>query len=406
MPSKYNLANFGVSAKQENLYRKADVKFFRKVQSSYPSQILAIDLIDASKDFRYEDLKFIMVGIDVFSRKGFVSFLDSKNTNDYIKGLEQLLFDKIPYDQQPVFQEDAFESTFPNNVELIPAFIKKNMRNINTLVNSAEERYAQQLKFAQLIAKQKNYDQFKDKLSKGVLSLVEKALSGGGGADEEIIPKDEDLPHIQKRIPTYIWSDKEGALTSAVIKNFLADYHIAVYHTEGVKIHNPVAERFIRTMKEQLEKIFDAKQERSEVLIETDKKQKSVKNSRQIIESWLAVYNETPHSAIYNKKPNDIYDYKYYDWIMDKNDELLKKYRKSLPKSELTPKFKVGDKVHILAQKTRFEKGYTRRFDANKVFEVETLRHTFPVQYRLKDIIGSFYQKELILVNQRSQKKP
>ena len=65
------------------------------------------------------------------------------------------------------------------------------------------------------------------------------------------------------------------------------------------------------------------------------------------------------------------------------------------------PKFKVNDRVRITKYKNIFSKGYTENW-SREIFIIDSVLKTNPWTYRLKDfngekIIGSFYEKELLL---------
>ena len=65
------------------------------------------------------------------------------------------------------------------------------------------------------------------------------------------------------------------------------------------------------------------------------------------------------------------------------------------------PKFKVNDRVRITKYKNIFSKGYTENW-SREIFIIDSVLKTNPWTYKLKDlngekIIGSFYEKELLL---------
>ena len=64
-------------------------------------------------------------------------------------------------------------------------------------------------------------------------------------------------------------------------------------------------------------------------------------------------------------------------------------------------KFKVNDRVRITKYKNIFSKGYTENW-SREIFIIDSVLKTNPWTYKLKDlngekIIGSFYEKELLL---------
>ena len=96
-------------------------------------------------------------------------------------------------------------------------------------------------------------------------------------------------------------------------------------------------------------------------------------------------YNNTYHQSI-NKKPINA-DY----------SALTKK----IETSHKAPKFKVIDRVRITKSKNIFSKGYTEN-RSREISVIDSFFKTNPWTYKIKDlnvekIIGSFYEKELLL---------
>ena len=65
------------------------------------------------------------------------------------------------------------------------------------------------------------------------------------------------------------------------------------------------------------------------------------------------------------------------------------------------PKFKSDDRVRITKYKNIFSKGYTKNW-SREIFIIDSLLKTNPWTYKTKDlngkkIIGSFYEKKLLL---------
>ena len=96
-------------------------------------------------------------------------------------------------------------------------------------------------------------------------------------------------------------------------------------------------------------------------------------------------YNNTYHHSINKKSINA--DYSALTEKIETN-----------PK---TPKFKASDRVRITKYKNIFSKGYTENW-SREIFIIDSVLKTNPWTYKLKDlngekIIGSFYEKELLL---------
>ena len=103
-------------------------------------------------------------------------------------------------------------------------------------------------------------------------------------------------------------------------------------------------------------------------------------------------YNNTYHRTI-KMKPADVKDNTYIDSM-------------ELPSSnDKDPKFKVGDHIRISKYQNIFAMGYTPNW-SEEVFVIKKLKNTVPWAYIIndlngKEIIGTFYEKELQKTNQQ-----
>ena len=143
-------------------------------------------------------------------------------------------------------------------------------------------------------------------------------------------------------------------------------------YNEGKSV---VAERFIRTLKNKIYKhstaisknvYFDA------------------------LNDIVDKYNNTYHKTI-KMKPTDVAD----DSFAEYNEE----------SNEKDPKFKVGDHVRISECKNIFAKGCTPNWP-EEIFVIKKIKNVVPWSYVISDlngeeIIGSFYEKELLKTNQK-----
>ena len=101
-------------------------------------------------------------------------------------------------------------------------------------------------------------------------------------------------------------------------------------------------------------------------------------------------YNNTYHRTI-KIKPVDVKDSRYIDFKKEVNDK--------------DPKFKVGDHVRISKYKNVFAKGYTPNW-SEEVLVISKFKNAVPWTYVIndlngKEIIGTFYEKELQKTNQQ-----
>ena len=142
-------------------------------------------------------------------------------------------------------------------------------------------------------------------------------------------------------------------------------------HNEGKSF---VAERLIRTSKNKIYKYMT-----------------SVSKSIYIdkLDDIVNKYNNTYHNII-KMKPVDVKSNTYIDSSKEINNE--------------DPKFKIGDIVRISTYKNVSAKGYTPNW-SEEVFVIKKVKNTVPWTYFIndlnrKEIVGTFYEKELQKTNQ------
>ena len=143
-------------------------------------------------------------------------------------------------------------------------------------------------------------------------------------------------------------------------------------HNEGKCV---VAERFIRTLKNKIYKYMTSVSKN----VYIDK-----------LDDIVNEYNNTYHRTI-KMKPVDVKDNTYIDFKKEVNDK--------------DPKFKVSDHVRISKYKNIFAQGYTPNW-SEEVFIIKKVKNTVPWRYIIndlngKEIIGTFYEKELQKTNQQ-----
>ena len=107
------------------------------------------------------------------------------------------------------------------------------------------------------------------------------------------------------------------------------------------------------------------------------------------LDDIVGEYNNKYHRTI-KMKPVDVKDNTYIDFKKEVNDK--------------DPKFKVGDHVRISKYKNIFAKGYTPNW-SEEVFVVSKIKNAVPWTYvindlSVKEIIGTFYEKEMQKTNQ------
>ena len=144
-------------------------------------------------------------------------------------------------------------------------------------------------------------------------------------------------------------------------------------YNEGKSV---VAERFIRTLKNKIDKYMT-----------------SISNNVYIdkLNDIVNEYNDTYHRTI-KMKPIDAKDNTYINIDKEVDDK--------------NPKFKVGDHVRISKYKINFAKGYTPNW-FEEICVIKKIISTVPWTYEINDlngvqIFGTFYEKELQKTNQKN----
>ena len=176
---------------------------------------------------------------------------------------------------------------------------------------------------------------------------------------------------FEERKPVKMWVDKGKQFYNKDVKDL-----IELYSTEN-EAKSSVVERWIRTMKEKMNKYFSTKS--TNVYIDQ-------------LPDLVKEYNNTRHSSI-----------KMTPVKASKKENELKVWRNLYPEHleirDINPKFSVGDKVRISKKKKTFEKGYTTRW-TEEIFTIIKVKLTSPVTYKIADlngeeIQGTFYEPEL-----------
>ena len=179
------------------------------------------------------------------------------------------------------------------------------------------------------------------------------------------------------RQPRLLWTDKGKEFYNKNVNQLLSRKNIKLYSTENEE-KSSVIERFNRTIKQQMWKMFSANNN----TIYFDK-----------IGELLKTYNSSFHRSV-KMAPISASD------IKNKHQVFANLYSDEIYKQVKKPKFQIGDKVRISKYKRKlFDKGFTPNW-TEEVFVINDILHTKPVTYRLVDlqgeaVTGSFYEPEL-----------
>ena len=181
---------------------------------------------------------------------------------------------------------------------------------------------------------------------------------------------------INKRKPTYLWTDKGTEFYNSTFKDFLKENGITLYSTQNVE-KSSVIERFNRTLKSEMFKQF------------------TIQNNTiytEILPKIVEEYNKRYHNTVKmtpkeaSKKTNESIAY-------------LNSYHSGAPQRLKKPYFKIGDKVRISKYRGIFDKSYKGNW-SEELFIINKIQPTVPITYKIKDLLGedikgSFYQQEL-----------
>ena len=179
------------------------------------------------------------------------------------------------------------------------------------------------------------------------------------------------------RQPKLLWTDKGKEFYNKNVNQLLSRKNIKLYSTENEE-KSSVAERFNRTIKQKMWKMFSANNN----MIYFDK-----------IDELLKNYNSSFHRSV-QMSPNAASD------IKNKHQVFANLYSDEIYKQVKKPKFRIGDKVRISKYKRKlFDKGFTPNL-TEEIFVIDDILNTKPVTYRLVDlqgetVTGSFYEPEL-----------
>ena len=191
---------------------------------------------------------------------------------------------------------------------------------------------------------------------------------------ESIVEGFKKILDDSNRKPNKIWVNHGSEFYNNKFKSSLKENDIEIYSifNEG---KSDVVERFIKTFKNKIYKHMT-----------TIGKNVYFNDLNNIVKK----YSNNVHSSK-KMKPKDVNDYSFVEYDEETN--------------KISPKFKVGDNVRISKYKNIFAKGYTPNW-SEEVFVVNKVQNTVPWTYlindlNVKEIKGSFYEKELQKTNQK-----
>lgn len=207
----------------------------------------------------------------------------------------------------------------------------------------------------------------KDKTSKSVTDAFERILE-----------------RSDNRLPVCFQSDRGKEFIGKDFQDFLKRYNITFRATKNPEIKAAVAERFLRTLKQNIWRYFSQNRTRRYIDI-----------LEQIIES----YNRSWHSGI-RMIPREVDRYNAHVAF----NNLKHRYQAKTEKRKC--KFGVGDHVRISRKKSPFDKGYESGWTRELFKIVRVSRTREPPVYYLTDLQDEpldtfFYEEELSRVREK-----
>ena len=204
------------------------------------------------------------------------------------------------------------------------------------------------------------------------------------GKDEQTVYDVLDNLFSNGHVCKYIWIDQEAAFKSKKVSELLKKYLVRTYHTYG-QVHSSIAERFIRTLKENLNNrgFFHHK---SGTWSRQDGVTKSVDE-----------YNNTRHSATKYTPKEALFGTSGLRALVN-TQILYDKQRKEAPD---TQQLKVGDRVRVALKRDKFRKQTQNERWSRDLYQVVHIIRTNPTTYQVKHIDSNeiihntYYAQEL-----------
>ncbi len=168
-----------------------------------------------------------------------------------------------------------------------------------------------------------------------------------------------------------------------IFKAFCLKNEIAIHLTKS-KLKATLIERFNRTLKEKLWRVFT---HQSELKI------KFPSNFTKVLDNILASYNNSYHRSI-KTTPNS---------VSSENEDQIRKILYGDNDDQISLTFRVGDYCHISVDKPLFSKGYSQNWQKD-IYVIADIYPTIPPRYTIKDLENieysyKFYQSELQKIN-------
>lgn len=258
---------------------------------------------------------------------------------------------------------------------------RKNYRTERVYVHNIDEQWQSDL--VEMIPYAEENDNFKYLLTViDCFSKYSQAIPIKNKNADEVVKAFEIL--FKNRKPRKIQTDKGKEYYNAKLNKLFRDNNIIHFSTESDKKAS-IVERFNRTIKEKMWKIFTENNNHKWINITDD---------------LLINYNNSYHRSI-KMTPSEASKKEYKNIV----------YKNLFPENDINfklinAKFNINDKVRITKYKTIFDKGYLPNWTA-ETFVINKVFKTKPTTYQLKDLAdeiikGKYYDEELILYNNKN----
>lgn len=183
------------------------------------------------------------------------------------------------------------------------------------------------------------------------------------------------------RVPDKFVCDAGKEFLNSAVRQLFKEYDVRLIVTQS-DVKASAVERFNRTLKEKIFKMFTAAQ---------------TSNYIDYLPAIVKAYNMSYHRGI-KMKPANVTDTNFKRAFRN----LYGSKWPDLPRHKAVYKFDVGDEVRVTMNKPVFEKGYIGTY-TREIFTVVRRLPRYPVVYKLQDengedIDGIFYESELVQV--------
>jgi hypothetical protein len=182
------------------------------------------------------------------------------------------------------------------------------------------------------------------------------------------------------RKPSKVWSDAGKEFYNKIWKPELDAHKIVLYSSYTSEHKASMIERFNKTLKTMMWKVFTARGNHKWI---------------DILPALMEVYNERKHSALkMSPLKASALD------VAGQKTLWEHQYGGIAVPRRVKPKYPIGSLVRIFRAKGTFEKGYTPNW-TDELYRIVSVSPTFPALYYLEDlqhepVLGGFYEADLL----------